>query len=147
MIAKTIKYKDYNGVEREDKFFFNLTQAEITEMELSVDGGLADMIKNIVQAQNQKEIIKIFKKLILKAYGEKTADGKRFRKTDDNGNALSVAFSETEAYSKLFMELATDDEKAAEFVNGIMPSDIDTKALKAEVEKQKKELEQSKTTE
>lgn len=147
MIAKTIKYKDYNGVEREDKFFFNLTQAEITEMELSVDGGLADMIKNIVQAQNQKEIIKIFKKLILKAYGEKTADGKRFRKTDDNGNSLSVAFSETEAYSKLFMELATDDEKAAEFVNGIMPSDIDTKALKAEVEKQKKELEQSKTTE
>ena len=74
MIAKTIKYKDYNGTEREDKFFFNLTQAEITEMELSVDGGLADMIKSVVEAKNQPEIIKIFKKLILKAYGEKTAD-------------------------------------------------------------------------
>lgn len=147
MIAKTIKYKDYNGVEREDKFFFNLTQAEITEMELSVDGGLAEMIKGIVEAQNQPEIIKIFKKLILKSYGEKTADGKRFRKTDDNGTPLSVAFSETEAYSKLFMELATDDKKAADFVNGIMPADLDRNAIEAEVAKQKKELEQSKSTE
>jgi len=143
MIAKTIKYKDYNGVEREDKFFFNLTQAELTEMELSVDGGLVEMIKGIVEAKNQPEIIKIFKKLILKAYGEKTADGKRFRKTDDNGAPLSIAFSETEAYSKLFMELATDDEKAADFVNGIMPSDLDKKALQEEIAKQKKELEQS----
>ena len=141
MIAKTIKYKDYNDVEREEKFFFNLTQAEITEMELSVDGGLAETIKNIIEAQNQPEIIKFFKKLILKAYGEKSADGKRFRKTDDEGHPLSVAFSETEAYSKLFMELATDDSKAAEFVNGIMPSDIDKKALEAEVEKQRKLLE------
>ena len=143
MIAKTIKYKDYNGVEREDKLFFNLTQAELTEMELSVDGGLVEMIKGIVEAKNQPEIIKIFKKLILKAYGEKTADGKRFRKTDDNGAPLSIAFSETEAYSKLFMELATDDEKAADFVNGIMPSDLDKKALQEEIAKQKKELEQS----
>ncbi len=147
MIAKTIKYKDYNGTEREDKFFFNLTQAEITEMELSVNGGLSDMIKGIVEAKNQPEIIKIFKKLILKAYGEKTADGKRFRKTDDNGCPLSIAFSETEAYSKLFMELATDDAKAAEFVNGVMPADIDKKALQAEVEKQRAALEnQSETT-
>lgn len=146
MIAKTIKYKDYNGTEREDKFFFNLTQAEITEMELSVDGGLADMIKSVVEAKNQPEIIKIFKKLILKAYGEKTADGKRFRKIDDNGAPLSIAFSETEAYSKLFMELATDDAKAAEFVNGIMPADIDKAKLQAEVEKQRKELEQSEST-
>lgn len=147
MIAKTIKYKDYNGTEREDKFFFNLTQAEITEMELSVNGGLSDMIKGIVEAKNQPEIIKIFKKLILKAYGEKTADGKRFRKTDDNGCPLSIAFSETEAYSKLFMELATDDAKAAEFVNGVMPADIDKKALQAEVEKQRSALEnQSETT-
>lgn len=147
MIAKTIKYKDYNGTEREDKFFFNLTQAEITEMELSVNGGLSDMIKGIVEAKNQPEIIKIFKKLILKAYGEKTADGKRFRKTDDNGCPLSIAFSETEAYSKLFMELATDDAKAAEFVNGVMPADIDKKVLQAEVEKQRAALEnQSETT-
>lgn len=130
MIAKTIKYKDYNGTEREDKFFFNLTKAELTEMELSVQGGLSDMIHGIVEAKNTPEIIKIFKKIILKSYGEKTADGKRFRKTDDNGNPLSIQFSETEAYSNLFMELANDDEKAAEFINGVMPADVDKEELK-----------------
>ena len=93
MIAKTIKYKDYNGVDREEKFFFNLTQAEITEMEMSVDGGLAETIKRVIDAKSQPEIIKIFKELILKAYGEKTADGKRFRKIDDEGHPLSIAFS------------------------------------------------------
>lgn len=139
MIAKTIKYKDYNGNEREDKFLFNLTQAEITEMQLSVNGGLDDMIKGIIEAKDQPEIIRLFKKIILKSYGEKTPDGKRFRKVDDNGHPLSIAFSETEAYSKLFMELATNDEKAAEFVNGLLPADIDKKALQEEIEKQKNE--------
>ena len=123
MIAKTIKYKDFNGVEREEKFFFNLTKAELTEMELSTSGGFAENIKQIVAAQNTPQIIKIFKELILKSYGEKSLDGKRFRKVDDAGYPLSTAFSETEAYSNLFMELATDDAKAAEFVNGIMPAD------------------------
>lgn len=124
MIAKTVKYKDYNGVEREEKFFFNLTQAEVTEMELSMNGGLGEHIKQIVAASNTAEVIKVFKELLLKSYGEKTLDGKRFRKVDDKGTPLSIAFSETEAYSILFMELATDDVKAAEFVNGIMPSDV-----------------------
>ena len=126
MIAKTIKYKDFNGVEREEKFFFNLTKAEVTEMELSTSGGLGESIKRIVAAQDSPQIIKVFKELVLKAYGEKTLDGKRFRKVDDNGVPLSIAFSETEAYSNLFMELATDDVKAAEFVNGIMPADLNT---------------------
>ena len=124
MIAKTIKYKDFNGTEREEKFFFNLTKAEVTEMELSTTGGLAESIKQIVAAQDTPSIIKIFKDLILKSYGEKTLDGKRFRKVDDAGVPLATAFSETEAYSNLFMELATDDKAAAEFVNGILPADM-----------------------
>lgn len=127
MIAKTVKYKDFNGVDREEKFFFNLTQAEVTEMELSINGGLGECIKRIVAASDTPQIIKVFKELLLKSYGEKSLDGKRFRKVDDNGVPLSIAFSETEAYSTLFMELATDDEKAAEFVNGIMPSDLSEK--------------------
>lgn len=127
MIAKTVKYKDYNGVEREEKYFFNLSQAEVTEMELSVNGGLGESIKQIIAAQDSAQLIKIFKDLLLKSYGEKSLDGKRFRKTDDNGVPLSIAFSETEAYSTLFMELANDDKAAAEFVNGIMPSDLSEK--------------------
>lgn len=122
MVKKTITYKDYNDVERTEDFYFNLTKAELMEMELSTSGGLAEMIQNIVQTQDMPSIVKVFKDLVLKSYGEKSADGKRFMKVNDAGAPLSIAFSQTEAYSQLFMELATDADKASEFVNGIIPN-------------------------
>ena len=118
MITKTIKYTDYNGAEREEKFMFNLTKAELMEMEMGTTGGFAEMIQKIVEAQDAPSIIKIFKDLLLKAYGEKSADGKRFIKSKE----LSEGFSQTEAYSQLFMELATDADAAQKFVNGIVPA-------------------------
>ena len=124
MLKKTITYTDYNGVERTEDFFFNLTQAEITEMEMSTSGGRAEMIRKVVAAQDAPAIIKIFKDLVLRAYGEKSPDGKRFIKNDD----ITTAFSQTEAYSILFMELATDADAAAKFVNGIIPADLAKKA-------------------
>lgn len=124
MLKKTITYTDYNGVERKEDFFFNLTKAEIMEMELTTAGGLAEMIEKIVAAQDTPSIIKVFKELILKAYGEKSPDGKRLIKVN-NGVRLADAFAETEAYSELFMELATDDKAAAAFVNGIVPVNVD----------------------
>lgn len=119
MLKETIKYTDFNGVEREEDFYFNLTKAEITEMEMSVDGGLVERINKIVQAKDAKEIVKIFKTIVLDAYGEKSADGRRFIKTPE----LREAFSQTMAYSNLFMELATNDVKAAAFIKGIMPKE------------------------
>ena len=124
MITKTIKYTDYNGTEREEKFLFNLSKAEIMEMEMSIKGGLAETIQQVVEAQDTPEIIRIFKELILKAYGEKSVDGKRFIKVDDKGVPLSLGFSQTEAYSELFMELSTNADEAAKFVNGIVPVDM-----------------------
>lgn len=124
MLKKTIKYTDYNGVERNEEFLFNLSKAELMEMEMTTTGGLADMIQRIVDTQDAPEIIKIFKDIILKAYGEKSADGKRFIKVNDAGVPLSIAFSQTEAYSQLFMELATDADAAANFIKGIVPGDI-----------------------
>ena len=126
MIKKTITYKDYNQVDRTEDFYCNLSKAEVMEMEMSTSGGLAEMITRIVAAQDQPAIIKIFKDLILKAYGEKSPDGKRFIKSDE----LSIAFSQTEAYSQLFMELATDAEAASAFVNGIVPADMAKQAAK-----------------
>lgn len=119
MLKKTITYTDYNGVERKEDFYFNLTKAEIMEMEMSEAGGMSEMIKKIVDAKEAPAIIKVFKELILKAYGEKSADGKRFIKTPE----ISAMFAQTEAYSELFMELASDADKAAEFVKGIAPVD------------------------
>lgn len=125
MLKKTITYTDYNGVERTEDFYFNLSKAEIMEMELGVSGGYAETLKSIVNANDAPTLIKIFKDLVLRAYGEKSADGKRFVKSD----AISEAFSQTEAYSILFMELATNADEAAKFVNGIVPSDLSQKAL------------------
>ena len=118
MLKKTITYNDYNGNERTEDFYFNLTKAEIMEMELGTTGGLAEMLTRIVAAQDAPAIIKMFKDIVLKAYGEKSPDGKRFIKSEE----LSTAFSQTEAYSQLFMELATDADEAAKFVNGIVPA-------------------------
>ena len=122
MITETIKYTDYNGDEREEKFMFNLSKAELMEMEMGTTGGLAERIQKIIEAQDAPEIIKIFKELVLKAYGEKSADGRRFIKSKE----LSEGFSQTEAYSQLFMKLATDADAAAKFIKGIVPNDIDT---------------------
>lgn len=118
MLKKTITYTDYNEVERTETFYFNLTKAELMEMEMGTTGGLSEMITKIVDAKDAPEIIKVFKELVLKAYGEKSADGKRFIKSEE----LSTAFSQTEAYSQLFMELATDADAASKFVNGIAPN-------------------------
>lgn len=125
MLTKTIKYTDYNGEEREEKFLFNLSKAELMEMELGTTGGMVETLKKIIETKDTPSLVKIFKDLILKSYGEKSADGKRFIKIDNEGNPLSIGFSQTEAYSNLFMELATNSVSAIEFVKGIIPSDIE----------------------
>jgi hypothetical protein len=120
MLKKNFKYVDYNGVERDEDHYFNLTKAEVMEMEMSTSGGLAEMIQRIVAAKDAPAIIKIFKDIVLKAYGIKSPDGKRFMKSD----AIREEFAQTEAYSMLFMELATDADAAAKFINGIVPADM-----------------------
>lgn len=120
MLKKTVKYTDYNGVERTEDFYFNLNKAEIMEMEMMTKGGMAEMIQKIVAAQDAPAIIKIFKDLVLQAYGVKSPDGKRFIKNDE----VRDEFVQSEAYSIIFMELATDADAAAKFVNGIIPADL-----------------------
>lgn len=119
MLKKTITYTDYNGTQRTEDFYFNLTPSEVTEMEFASDESFSDIIERITKTQDLPELIKTFKGLILKAYGEKSADGRRFVKSEE----LSTAFSQTEAYSVLFMECATDSEAASAFINGIMPNE------------------------
>jgi hypothetical protein len=128
MLKKTITYNDYNGGERTEDFYFNLTKAEIMKMEMSTQGGLAEKIQRIVAAQDQPAIIEIFEDLIKKSYGVKTPDGRGFTKRAED----LEAFMATEAYSNLFMELATDAKAAAAFVNGIVPADMAKGAAKAE---------------
>ena len=128
MIKKTVTYTDYNGVERTENFYFNLSKAEVMEMEMSTDGGMAESIQKIVDAKDAPAIIRVFKDLVLKAYGVKSDDGRRFMKVKPDGSRYADDFKETEAYSIIFMELATDADAAAKFVNGIVPADLAQKA-------------------
>lgn len=119
MLKKTIKYVDFDGEERVEDFYFNLSKAELVEMELSHQGGLTVYIQRIIQEQDGPTLVRLFKELVLKSYGKKSDDGKRFIKSDQ----LREEFTQTNAYSELFTLLATDAEAAAEFVRGIAPSD------------------------
>ena len=120
MLKKTIKYTDYNGVERTEDFYFNLNKAEIMEMQLTTVGGLDAYLKKIISAQDMPTLMRIFKDLVLKSYGVKSDDGRRFIKNEK----LREEFEQTEAYSILYMELSTDADAAAAFVNGIIPADV-----------------------
>ena len=117
MLKKTIKFVDFNGNEREEDFFFNLTKSELLKMEMGESGGLTEKIKRIVAAQDAPAIMEVFEDLISRAYGEKSPDGKRFIKSKE----ISDAFMQTPAYDELFMEIATDADKASEFINAIVP--------------------------
>ena len=135
MLKKLIKYVDYDGHERSENFYFYMSKAELMEMELGTVGGMQNLIQLIIDKQDIPKIMEAFKTIILKAYGEKSPDGRRFIKSKE----LSEAFSQTEAYSNLYMELITDANAAAAFINGIVPSDV-----AAAAEARKKEAEESK---
>lgn len=124
MYKKTITYTDYNDVQRTEDFYFSLSEAEITEMQLGVEGGYAAMIEKIIKAQDTPALIKIFKELLLKSYGIKSDDGRRFIKSEK----LSEEFTQTPAYSELYMMLATDDKQASAFIKNIMPAKLVAKA-------------------
>lgn len=120
MIVKRIKYTDYDGNEREEDFRFNLTESELMKMEFDTEGGMEALINKIVDEQDTKKIGELFDKVILMSYGEKSADGKRFIKSPE----ISKAFSETEAYNVLYMEVLTNETAAAAFINGLVPQKI-----------------------
>lgn len=119
MLKKNIKYVDYDGNERAEDFYFNLNKAEVIELQLGTVGGLTKTLEKIVQEKDASRIIEYFKTFILKAYGEKSADGRRFIKSQE----LRDAFEQTEAYSELFIEFASDAKMAAEFINGVLPKE------------------------
>lgn len=120
MFTKTVTYKDFDGNERTEVCRFNLSEPEIIEMETSYPGGLEQMLKKIIEEKDQQKILAVFKELMLKSYGEKTPDGKRFVKSKE----LSEAFSQTGAYEQLYMRILRDTDFAIEFTKGIMPERV-----------------------
>lgn len=121
MLKKSITYTDYNGKETTEDFYFNLTKAEMVEMEFGIQGGLKEHLTRIVEAQDGKEIMAAMKNLILGAYGKRSEDGKRFIKNEH----IREEFASSEAYSELFIEMCTKADVAAEFMNSIIPRNLE----------------------
>lgn len=117
MIKKTITFTDYDGNERTEDYWFNISKAELVELENSVKGGLKKILEKAVQEKDGPKIMSIFKEIILKAYGVKSNDGRRFMKDPE----ITRDFIETEAYVNLFMELATDEKAGGAFMDGVLP--------------------------
>lgn len=117
MYVKTIKYTDYNGVDREEEFCFNLSKAELIKLANSVPGGLATYLERIAKEKDDVEMSKTFYELLEMSVGVKSDDGKRFIKN----NEIRDSFMQSEAYSELLMEFLHSDEAAAEFMNRVIP--------------------------
>lgn len=120
MLKKEITYTDYNGTKRTEDFYFNLSRPELLRMEMTSESSLQEKLKAMIKEQNKVKLYEYFEWLVLKSYGEKSEDGKHFHKSE----ALSKAFSETEAYAELLTELCSGEDKVLEFVNGIMPTPV-----------------------
>lgn len=137
MIKKTITYTDFNGDQHTEDFYFNLNKAEMMEFEMSMDGGLTNYIEDIqkdieggpehLMKTQGKKIVEIYKSLILKSYGVKSEDGKSFIKTEE----ARQAFEGSNAFSEVFMELATVDGAATKFIVGVIPPDNTNKNAQA----------------
>lgn len=121
MIKKTIAYTDYEGNERKETFYFNLTKTELLELEVSEAGGFTKMIERIQEARDAKTVLEVLKEIVHKSYGVKSPDGKKFVKSDE----LSTGFEQTEAYDQLMMDMIKNPEKAAAFFNGLLPKDLE----------------------
>lgn len=117
MFKYEIPYTDYNGVERKETCYFNLSKAELMEMELSTQAGVEEMIRVMIATNDNAKIVQVFKDLILKSYGIKSEDGRRFIKSQE----LRDQFEQSEAYSEFFMRMVSnEDNLQTKFINGVI---------------------------
>ena len=121
MLKKTITYEDYLGNVRTEDFYFNLSQTELSDMQMSVEGGLNVLLDKMIQAKDNKEIYNTFVKIVCAAYGELSPDGRYHIKEDDEGHKLYKKFKQSPAYDVLMDEICQNEGTIAEFCNGIIP--------------------------
>lgn len=120
MLKKTFKYTDYNGVEREEDCYFNLTRTELLQLDLTSEGSFQDIVNKIIQTQDKKALWYLFKEIVLTSYGEKSLDGKKFLKSRER----SDEFACTPMFDELMVELCSSEEAVNKFIDGIIPADV-----------------------
>lgn len=138
MVKKSIKYTDFNGNEQVDECYFNLSQSELTQLEVSEKGGFENYISKMIAEQDNKKIYALFKEIVLMSYGEKSFDGKSFiKKKMIDGQLVNLRdqFEQTMAFDTLMMELISGGEKTvAEFINKLIPNELQEEIAKQTAE-------------
>ena len=120
MLKKTITYTDYDGMERTEDFWFNLSKTELTKLDAELPGGVLGVLRKIIDKKDRKALVDFVETLILRSYGEKTLDGKRFVKTPE----MAEEFMQTPAYDELFMSILSDTDSQTSFINGVIPQSM-----------------------
>lgn len=120
MLKKTITYTDYDGMERTEDFWFNLSKTELTKLDAELPGGVLGVLRKIIDKKDRKALVDFIETLILRSYGEKTLDGKRFVKTPE----MAEEFMQTPAYDELFMNILSDTDSQTNFINGVIPQSM-----------------------
>ena len=120
MLKKTITYADYDGMERTEDFWFNLSKTELTKLDAELPGGVLGVLRKIIDKKDRKALVDFIETLILRSYGEKTLDGKRFVKTPE----MDEEFMQTPAYDELFMSILSDTDSQTSFINGVIPQSM-----------------------
>lgn len=131
MLKKTITYTDYDGMERTEDFWFNLSKSELTKLDAELPGGVLGVLRKIIDKKDRKALVDFIETLILRSYGEKTLDGKRFAKTPK----MAEEFMQTPAYDELFMSILSDTDSQTSFINGVIPQSM-AKEIEATDKKQ-----------
>lgn len=123
MFSITKTYEDYNGVEKTETFWFNLSQRELSKLALGPSGGLESVLSEIVSTNDTGRAMELLEEIVLSAYGKKMPDG-RFAKVDDDGHRYADHFKQMVVFDDLFMELFLDNDKLIAFINGVVPANL-----------------------
>jgi hypothetical protein len=124
MLKKPIKYKDFDEQDVEEEFYFNISEAEVIELEHEHKGGMSGWLEELVKIEDNRQMFAELKKIILLSYGEKSPDGKQFLKKDSEGRPLSAQFEQSAAYNALMFEIFSDEGNAAAFLTGVFPERV-----------------------
>ena len=120
MIKKTVKYVDFNGVDKSEDLYFNLTKTELNNLNFKHHGTYSDQLKAIVDNKDVKLVTELFAEIIQRGYGIKSEDGRNFRKSPE----ILYDFTTSAVYDALMTELLENADEAANLFVGMLPSDL-----------------------
>lgn len=122
MLKKRITYTNFEDEEVTETFYFNLTKADLMEMEVSKRGGLNGYIERIQETNDAGLVFEELKSLMSRSVGRLAPDGRGFSRSQQ----IRDEFMNSEAFSNFILEMLTDPQLAAEFIQGLIPKNIES---------------------